>query len=252
MWKLLNKEVDLGRTNIFHKQPPSMPAVPRDVSPAADASASAASLPPLFRVVVICRSMCIFVACPLTHTSSKTRCGVESQLCPNSSHRSVLPSLHLISSPIVHFHRSNGGKQFCTGVRLLASRQSEGAISVVVDETHASRQTITVAWSLLLEAKRFLPRAPGFPHHKKDTVKLLLLCPNTATKKAHGNHFAVRVVLLYCSSLWLWQACRCLPWIQMPLMSLSLIPVFFTHSASRTPCLISWSHQLSGPSSSLQ
>ena len=37
----------------------------------------------------------------------------------------------------------------------------------------------------------------------------------------------------------------------MPLMSLRLFPAFF-HSASLSPCLISWSHQLSGPSTSLK
>ena len=38
----------------------------------------------------------------------------------------------------------------------------------------------------------------------------------------------------------------------LPLMSLRLFPRFFSIRQASVPCLISWSHQLSGPSSSLQ
>ena len=59
------------------------------------------------------------------------------------------------------------------------------------------------------------------PHHKTDTEGIPLSGSQTACfvskhshKEAGGDHFAARVVSWYCSSLWLWQACRCLPWIR--------------------------------------
>ena len=55
---------------------------------AADASASAASLPPLFREVVSCRSMWAFVACPLTQSQDVLKCCVssQSQILPTGQH----------------------------------------------------------------------------------------------------------------------------------------------------------------------
>ena len=53
------------------------------------------------------------------------------------------------------------------------------------------------------------------PYHKTDAEGIPLSGSQTASfKEAHGDHFAARGVSWHCSSLWLWQACRCLPWIR--------------------------------------
>ena len=66
-----------------------------------DANASATSLFLLFRVEVVCRSMCNFVACPLTHTKTRRLVALSLSSVPNSSHTSALPSLHFCVSPRV-------------------------------------------------------------------------------------------------------------------------------------------------------
>ena len=100
--------------------------------------------------------------------------------------------------------------------------------------SRGARKAITDARSLLLATKGFPPRhlqrmcssrecalPLQVPHHKTDTEGILLSGSQTASfvskhshKEAHRDHFATRVVSWCRSSLWLWQACRCLPWIR--------------------------------------
>ena len=127
-------------------------------------------------------------------------------------------------------------------------------------------QAITVAWRLFLEAKRFPPRAP--PEHMLFTTSSspqnghrgdsalrqsnCLFVSKHSHNEAHGDRFVAWEECWYCSSLW-WVASLSTPAVDsMPLMSLRLFPRFVYHSASLSPCLISWSQQLSGPSSSLK
>ena len=69
-------------------------------------------LPPLFRVVVICRSMCNFVACPLTLTKSRSLVALTLRSVPNSSQRPALPSLHFCVSPRVRLVAMRRHKAF--------------------------------------------------------------------------------------------------------------------------------------------
>ena len=91
------------------------------------------------------------------------------------------------------------------------------------------------------------------PHHKTDTMGSTLHGSQTASfvpkhshKEAHADHFAARVVPFIALVV----ASLSRPAVDsIPLMSRRLLPAFLL-SARRSPCLISWSHQLSGPSGS--
>ena len=82
-------------------------------------------------------------------------------------------------------------------------------------------------------------------------VKLPLFVSKHSHKGAHRDRFVAREESWYCSSLFV-VASLSMPAVDsVPLMSLRLFPAFF-NTASLNPCLISWSHQFSGPSSSLE
>ena len=130
------------------------------------------------------------------------------------------------------------------------------------------RQAITLAWSSLLATKRFPPRghlqrmnvlfifryiSPKNRHRRDSTPwqSNCLFCVQTKPQRSLRRSFRCSSGILV-PFIALVVASLSMPAVDsMPLVSRRLLPAFL-HSARRSPCLISWSHQLSGPSSSLK
>ena len=123
---------------------------------------------------------------------------------------------------------------------------------------HISRCTVATSsdhgcLSLVSRGERFPPRAPP--------ELLLFTFSGSSPENGHrGPHSAIKelteIVSLFGRNLGTVHDFGGASWStpavdSMPLMSLRLFSALF-HSASLSPCLISWSHQHSGPSSGLK